>query len=77
MKYLGIYHFQECVVSNFECKLQEKYKFSANLVSCIKKNLGINVTSVLVIQVQVFIIFMRGFKNILHVTLNFIGNQRI
>jgi hypothetical protein len=25
------------VVSNFECTMQEKYKFSADLVSCIKK----------------------------------------
>jgi hypothetical protein len=35
------------------------------------------VTSVLVIQGQVFVIFMRGFKNTLHMILNFIGNQRI
>jgi hypothetical protein len=37
VKDLGIHHFQECVVSSFECTLQEKYKFSANLDSCNKE----------------------------------------
>lgn len=75
MKDIGIHHFQECVVSNFECTLQEKYKFSANPVS--RKDLVINMTTFLVIQVQVFVIFVRGFRNILHVNPNFIENQRI
>jgi len=34
-------------------------------------------TTFLVIQVQVFVIFVRGFRNILHVNPNFIENQRI
>jgi hypothetical protein len=37
VKDLGIHHFEECLVSNFDCTLQEKYKFSANLVPSIKK----------------------------------------
>jgi hypothetical protein len=41
-----------------------------------KKGLGINVTSVLVIQVEVFVVCV-GLKTILHTTLNFIENQRI
>jgi len=64
VKNLGIHRFQECVVSDFECTLQKKYKFSANRFPVSRKDLGINVTSVLVIQAQVFFIFVTGLKTI-------------
>jgi hypothetical protein len=73
-----IHHFQECLVSNFfSIHCRRNINLQQILFPASRKDLGVKVTSVLVIQVQGFFTFMRGFKKILYVTLNFIENKRM